>query len=371
MLLAYSGGVDSRVLLEMLVRLRRSLGFPLRVVHVNHHLQPAAGAWQRAARALCRQLGTPFAARHARGIGGRGASLEASARDARYALLAKELRAGEYLLTAQHRDDQLETVLLQLFRGAGVAGLAAMPARTQFARGWLLRPLLDWSREELERLAAVWQLAWCEDPSNSDERFDRNFLRRSVLPLLRRRWPSLPVTVARTAQLAAEAAELIATQGAADVSQLAQAQGLDIAALKKLPLARQRAAVRFWLQEQGIKLPDQTHVQRVLHEVCGARCDRHPSVLWPGAIVWREHGRLLAGERAPGDSHRVSLARGVAAAVPAVGWRWQRGTAFEGLRWRSSQRGAIDAARLPAMLEIRRRRGGERLRPAPARLGAP
>lgn len=365
LLLAYSGGMDSRVLLDMLVRLRREFHFSLRVVHVNHHLQAAAGDWQRATQRLCRQLSVPVVVRHARGLRAKGASLEASAREARYRLLASELRRGECLLTAQHRDDQLETVLLQLFRGAGVAGLAAMPERALFASGWLLRPLLTWSRQELERLATDWALAWSEDPSNLDERFDRNFLRRSIVPLLRQRWPSVANTVARSAQLAAEAAELIEAQSAEDVGKLSRVGQLDIAALQNLPAVRQAVAVRHWLRQQGIKPPDQVHLRRILREVCGASPDRHPAVLWPGGMVWRVRGHLLATARGPEESHRVSLAAGVAMRPLVAGWRWRSRKTADGIAWRADSSGAIDGARLPAQLEIRRRRGGERLRPAP------
>ena len=356
LLLACSGGVDSRVLLELLARLRRQRHFELRVVHVNHHLQPAAAGFAREVRQVCRELAVPCRVRHARGVARRGESVEARARETRYALLASELRAGEVLLTAQHCDDQLETVLLQLFRGAGVEGLAAMPASAPFGRGLLLRPLLAWPRADLEAIARRWDLGFVDDPSNRDTRFDRNFLRQEIIPRLSARWPALATTVARSAAHVAEAARLVKALAAQDLPLVLKDGGLDIALLTALPEARRRALVRAWLRSCGLQLPDQVHLQRILQELTGARPDRHPQVQWLGGTAWRERGLLRAAATLP-----PRAARKPAPELP-IAWDWRAGNCH-GLAWLADSQGPVDGSRLPPRIELRYRAGGERLRP--------
>ena len=178
---AFSGGIDSTVLAHALTKQRRKFG-GLRLVHVDHGLQAASGEWARHCASVARRLRVPFVALSANVQRKRGESPEAAAREARYALLAKAMKPGEVLVTAQHRDDQVETLLLQLFRGAGVAGLAAMPAIAPFGPGRIARPLLGTSRAELEAYAKVHRLRWVEDPTNMETQFARNFLRARYCP---------------------------------------------------------------------------------------------------------------------------------------------------------------------------------------------
>ena len=193
---ALSGGPDSVALLAALAALPAPL--PLRALHVNHHLQAQADDWMRGCRRLARSLGVPLSVRHVAVPVGRGLSPEAAAREVRRAAFLAALRPGEALLTAHHLDDQFETLLLMLMRGSGVHGLAAMPAAQRLGRGWLLRPLLDEPRAALAAFVARRGLPHVLDESNADERFDRNFLRRRVTPLLGARWPGAARTVART-----------------------------------------------------------------------------------------------------------------------------------------------------------------------------
>ena len=190
---ALSGGVDSVVLLGALSA-SRSKKTRLRAVHVRHGLHSNADVWSKHCSVLAKRLGVPLTILRVKVDAGRGESVEAAARDARYRALSGTLRDGEVLLTAHHEDDQLETVLLQLMRGAGIAGLAAMAEVAEFGRGTLVRPLLTRPRAELEAWAKANDLAWIEDDTNANEQFDRNYLRRQVLPLIRKRWPgaSLP-----------------------------------------------------------------------------------------------------------------------------------------------------------------------------------
>src|SRR5215468_1217295 len=205
---AFSGGGDSTALLAALSELPRRPR-ALRAVHIDHRLLPASRRWSAHCRRVARQWKIPLSVRTATIVRGRGESLEAAARAERYRLLGAVLGPGEALLTAHHQDDQLETVLLQLLRGAGVAGLAAMPPSAPFAASRLVRPLLTRSRVDLEEWAHAHHLTWLDDDTNTDERFDRNYLRRTVLPLIRDRWPGAGAAVSRTARHAAEARRLL------------------------------------------------------------------------------------------------------------------------------------------------------------------
>lgn len=174
------------MLLHALAARRTALPAPLHAVHVNHNLNPDSGRWAARCQSVCDALAVPLES-FAVTVVAPGASLEAAARDARYEVFRELLEDGEILLTAQHQDDQLETFLLQALRGAGAHGLAAMPRTARLGHGWLLRPLLDWPRAVLEVWARAEKLAWLEDPSNADDRFDRNYLRRRVVPVLKAR----------------------------------------------------------------------------------------------------------------------------------------------------------------------------------------
>src|SRR5690348_760843 len=195
---AFSGGVDSTVLAHVLAKSRRKFA-SLRWVHIDHGLQPASGEWARRCARQARRWRIPVAVLSLSIEVRRGESPEAAARQARYAALAGVLEPGEVLVTAQHRDDQVETLLLQLFRGAGVAGLAAMPAIARFGAGQICRPLLHDARADIERYAREHRLRWVEDPTNMETQFARNFLRAKVLPVIRQQWQGADVAIARSA----------------------------------------------------------------------------------------------------------------------------------------------------------------------------
>ena len=240
---AFSGGVDSTVLAYVLARQRRVLG-GLRLVHIDHGLQPASAEWAKHCARVARSLRLPLVVLRANIERERGESPEAAARAARYDLLEQAMKRGEVLVTAQHRDDQVETLLLQLFRGAGVAGLAAMPRIAPFGPGHIARPLLDISRREIEAAARAAKLRWIEDPTNRDLRFSRNFLRHRLLPSIREHWPGVDRALARTSSNLAEAQTLLAERGHRDLASAADGSGLSVSALRALtpPRTTQRAA---------------------------------------------------------------------------------------------------------------------------------
>ncbi|MBU0902177.1 MAG: tRNA lysidine(34) synthetase TilS [Gammaproteobacteria bacterium] len=262
---ALSGGLDSTVLLHLLARLaQREALPPLSAIHIHHGLQAAADVWPAHCRELCAELSVPLQVEYVQVAP--GASLERAARDARYAALAARLAPGDVVLTAQHRDDQAETLLFRLLRGAGVQGLSAMPVSRGLGVGSLARPLLNCSRAELLAYAHEQQLSWVEDPSNADERFSRNYLRRQVLPPLLKRWPQALVSLSRSAAHLSEVGQLLDELAQQDVAAAETSNefawlalpSLALPALRDLSEARQRNALRYWLRPLT-PMPDSEH----------------------------------------------------------------------------------------------------------------
>ncbi|MBP2169900.1 tRNA(Ile)-lysidine synthase [Erwinia toletana] len=277
LLVAYSGGLDSTVLLHQLVQLRISHpNLQLRAIHIHHGLSPFADSWQLHCQQQCAEWQLPLLTEHV-AVDGREQGIEAAARSARYAAFRRHLQPGETLLTAQHLDDQCETLLLALKRGSGPAGLAAMPARLTLGENLLLRPLLTQTRGQLEQWAQQHQLSWIEDESNQDLRYDRNFLRQQVLPLLHQRWPHFAQASARSAALCGEQEQLLDELLAESLAAMMQTDGsLLIAPLQPLSEARRNALLRRWISAQGGQMPSRDAVQRIWHEVIDSREDASP-----------------------------------------------------------------------------------------------
>ena len=369
--------MDSIVLLDALHRIARTLGFHLAALHVNHQLSPNAGRWSVFCRDWCRARGIPFRAVKVRVP--RGNSLEAAARAARYAAFAGA--AADYVVLAQHQDDQAETVLLQLLRGAGVKGLAAMPIIRSEDRGSriqgkprtrslpqlnpqssipnprIFRPLLDVTRAEIEAYARQRKLKWIEDESNQDVYFQRNFLRHEVLPVLAKRFPAYRATIARSAAHLAEAARLLDEVAAADGMEQLEGGALAVGALRRLPPARARNLMRFFLAGHGVSMPGVERLEEALRQALSARQDARVRVDLGGfdlqrfqdrlhvvprlAPVRKEYSRRWRGER----TLALPELGGVLVMAPSRG----QGVGLERLRG-----GAVT---------IRLRRGGERLQP--------
>jgi tRNA(Ile)-lysidine synthase len=361
-LLAFSGGLDSTVLLHLLVRAR--LHVPLKAVHVHHGLQAAADRWVTHCRRVCRQLAVPLTVRRVAPRRGPRRSLEAEARAVRYDALRAMMRPGDVLLTAHQLDDQAETLLLQLLRGAGPRGLAAMPAVAEFPPGLHARPLLACARAELEAYARTHRLGWVEDPSNRDHVYARNYLRHEILPRLRVRWPQAGQLLSRSAALCAEAAALLDAQAEEDLEWCAgeAAGSLMIPALLQLTPARRRNLLRAWLGWLDLPLPEARHLHRLDREVLQAAPDAMPRFAWPGAELRRYRERLFAMPPL---------------AAPAAGWqaRWRPGDKAlqlpdgSRLEARTAQTpGALRSPRRHESVSLRLARAGERLR-LPGRRG--
>ena len=301
LLVGYSGGLDSHVLLLWLARfVARHPEFSLQAVHVHHGLNPLADGWAQHCQRVCDALGVPLIIERVAVTVARRESLEARACEARYRVLAQHLPAGGYLLTAHHQDDQLETLLLALKRGSGVRGMAAMPHRQPFAQGELIRPLLDCSRASLQGWAEAQGLHWIEDDSNQDERFDRNFLRAQILPLLRARWPSFGETACRSATLCAEQEALAQELAEQDRSRCQRSDGsLSIAAMGSLSIPRRHNLVRGWCRHHTGSVPERGALLRIWPEVVEARSDASPQLVTSCGVIRRFEGALYLVREAP------------------------------------------------------------------------
>jgi tRNA(Ile)-lysidine synthase len=357
LLVAYSGGLDSTVLLYALSRLR--LGLALEAVHVHHGLQGEADAWVRACERTCLALGVPLRVLEVDARAAPGESPEAGARRARYRALGGIMDVQACLVTAHHQDDQAETLLLQLLRGAGPAGLAAMPVIARLGAGWHARPLLGCSRQELRDYARRHGLGWVEDASNLDVAYTRNYLRQRVFPVFTQRWPSASRTLARAARHQAEAVELLAELAEQDRQGAAGTRPgtLSLRALRGLSPARQANLLRHWIRGLGLPVPDTRQLAQVRAQTLGAHAGRSPCVRWAGAELRRYRDDLHA--MAPLPPHD-----------PAMVLRWDPSAPLPiphlGLELRGGDLMRLGVAIPRQGLTVGFRRGGERCRPAAA-----
>ncbi|MDO9317669.1 MAG: tRNA lysidine(34) synthetase TilS [Gammaproteobacteria bacterium] len=289
LVVAFSGGLDSSVLLWALYRLLQQSNpgaFGLAAIHVNHGLSPNAASWQQFCADTCVRLGIELSVERVHISRHAGASLENLARQQRYAAFTRCLQPGDCLVMGHHLDDQAETFLLRTLRGSGPRGLAAMPGTRTLGHGAslrpLLRPLLAVTRQALEDFARAQQLQWIEDESNDATVFDRNYCRHELLPVIARRWPAYRENWLRSAQLCAEAEELLQELAAQDYALTATEDETVIAvdALNRLSPARQRNLLRYWLQRLRVADPGWNALQQIVTELLPAAVDAQPEVSW-------------------------------------------------------------------------------------------
>ncbi|MBI5918177.1 MAG: tRNA lysidine(34) synthetase TilS [Nitrosomonadales bacterium] len=365
-----SGGVDSVVLLHLLQQLAPRFAWRLSAVHVHHGISPNADAWADFCVELCASYAIPLQIEKVDIAPLRQHGIEAAARKLRQAAFARQ--PCDFIALAHHADDQAETLLLQLLRGAGIKGVAAMPALSRVEGPPLkaaskiapatVRPLLNVSRDELLAYAAQQGLSWIEDESNADDSYPRNFLRHRVLPLLEQRFPAYRDTLARSAQHFAEASGLLdemATQDAGDGQGETGREPLLVSRLRALPHARAKNLLRHHLQRQGAPMPQAAQLDEMLHQLCGARANATVCVNYGGWQVRRFQDQV----------HLLPLLRAFDAAQ-VLSWQGEDALAWPALHGRvifkTGQGTGISLAKLQgAPLSLRLRCGGETLRPQP------
>ncbi|MEP7044002.1 MAG: tRNA lysidine(34) synthetase TilS [Dokdonella sp.] len=296
LLAAFSGGLDSSVLLHALAQSAAARERGLRALHVDHGLHGDSAGWSQHCRHFADALGVELAVCAVDVARTPGLGLEASARRARYGAIEALLSPGEYVALAHHRDDQAETVLLKLLRGAGPEGIGAMRHLRPLGPGHAWRPLLGLPRAALREYAEHHRIDWVQDPSNADPTIDRNYLRMQVMPRITKRWTEAETSIAQSATWARDAADFIDDEAE---RALARTQGLDPTTLRfrewlALPRALRDPVLRRWLRAAG--LPEPTHYQaaELVRQLGEAGEDRQPCVRWPGTEVRRYRDLLYA-----------------------------------------------------------------------------
>jgi len=372
---ALSGGVDSAVLLHLLVPLASQMQLPLSAVHVNHSISPNADKWGEFCRNLCQSRNIPLEIARVKVTREPGTSLEAAAREERYRIF-RNLQT-DYVVLAQHLDDQAETLLLQLLRGAGVKGLSAMPVVRTVRKEMdekastnsvpalerkpkLLRPLLDVSRREIEDYAREHTLQWITDESNDEVSFDRNFLRHALFPLLGKRFPAYRTTFLRASRHMAEASALLDELAEVDSAQCAVPGKLHVEDLRKLSFPRARNLLRYTLAQHAVILPSTVKLEEILRQLLSSRPDTKLHVVFGNTEI-----------RCFRDQVHIRKAQTIVQAIPEAPWHlvWQGeeqlpipelgGT----LRFARRRGVGISLQKINEQpVTIRLRQGGERLR---------
>jgi tRNA(Ile)-lysidine synthase len=401
---ALSGGIDSVVLLHLLVPLSAAIGFRLSAVHVDHGISANAGKWSAFCRDLCHGLGILLETAQLKIERESGASLEAAARAGRYQAFA--MLQADYVVLAHNQDDQAETLLLQLLRGAGIKGLAAMPVVRDLAADEalrdellvpgaerevpdtissrspprMLRPLLHASRRQIEDYARENGLRWIMDESNEDISFDRNFLRCEVFPLLEKRFPAYRTTFSRASRHAAEASDLLDELAETDGAPGLAAERLHIEDLRKLSLPRARNLLRYTLARRGAVLPSTAKLDDILRQLLSPRRGANPRVVFGdaelrcfrGLLYLRKVDKAEAGTLLQGAAGDAAQPAASSALMTAVTWRGESeldlphfgGTLSFRRENRTGNGARIHLAKFSEQpVTIRMRRGGERLRP--------
>ena len=289
LLVAFSGGVDSTVLLQALVNLRQKLqNLKLRAIYIHHGLSKNADSWAEHCQQQCHIWQVPLIIEKVK-LDRAAGNIEEQAREARYQAIYRHLKRDELLCTAQHLDDQCETFFLALKRGSGPTGLSAMPLEN----GQHLRPLLTISRQEIEQYANQQQLTWIEDESNQDDHYDRNFLRLKVLPTLNQRWPHFSQMVARSAELCQQQEALIHELLSSEFKQIiGNAKQLNIQPLRDYSDYKRNAILRMWFKEQHIGMPSQKQLSLIWQTVIQAKEDANPQFILHNRQIRRYQNQL-------------------------------------------------------------------------------
>lgn len=348
LLVGFSGGLDSSVLLHALAQHPQTRSSSLRAVHVHHGLQADADRWAGHCQCFCDALSVSLHVVKATVEHNNGEGLEAAARKARYAAFESVLMPRETLVTAHHRDDQAETFLMRALRGSGPDGLAAMRPWRSFATGRHWRPLLDIPRDVLHAYAQANGLDWLEDPSNADTHHDRNFLRARIMPLLRERWPHADTAFLRSAQLSADAVELLEPEDARALalSRTADPQALSVQALQAMTATRRSRVLRRWIDELALPPLPREGIAHIESDLLHARIDASATFAWRDAVIHRWRDLLHAQrQRTPLD----------------IDWH----ASWDGRQPLQLPNGdtlaLVGAEALPSPVEVSARRGGERI----------
>jgi tRNA(Ile)-lysidine synthase len=358
---AYSGGIDSHVLLHHLHQLHQSEQnddiFVLDAIYINHNLSTHSEDWGIHCEKVCKSLDVPFKQINVQAKALVGESPEEKARLVRYDAFESEMQSKHWLITAQHQEDQAETLLLQLLRGSGADGLAAMPFKRKLGSGMHYRPLLKISKEQITTYATEHKLQWIEDPSNQDSKIARNYLRHKVMPVLKSRWPETTSMLSRSSDWLAESSAMMKEAAEQDY-QLCKSdyQSLNIDTLNQLSLSHKKNLLRYWFHHLGLQRPGIEKLHVILEQIIGAKEDATPCLNWQNSSIRRYQNKLY-----------------VTATLPDVDVSWQQSWDLKNMltmpdNWASIissevSSGGLSSELLGKMLTVKVRAGGEHCHP--------
>ena len=297
-IIAYSGGIDSSILLHLLFSIKEDLKQSLEAIHINHGLHDKSNDWEKFCRRKCESYNISFRAISIKENCPKNVSVECWARDKRYSLIAKEIKNNDILLTAHHMDDQIETFFLQVFRGAGPRGLASMPVIKKISNGYHARPFLNIQRSELEKYASINKILWQDDDTNSDIRYERNYLRHKVLVYLEKAWPSYRKSISRVVSHQKESMSILSEIALEDMREVLCKNfiNLDVKILKGLSLPRQKNLIFYWLDSLNLEKPGSKHMHQIIKTLINTSSDKSPCVNWKNTEVRKYRDQLYASQ---------------------------------------------------------------------------
>lgn len=299
--IAFSGGMDSTVLLHAACAVVASTGHKLHAIHVDHGLHADSSEWSQHCAQVCARLNVPFENISVDAQAYLHLGIEGAAREARYKAFELHLSSADVLFTAHHADDQLETVLLQLFRGSGAQGLAGCASKRALGRSVLIRPLLQIPRQEIADYAEQAELRWLQDPANESLQFDRNYLRHELMPRLHSRWTGLHTTISRAAQWQSENATLLDELAKVDLHASEECVDpiLSCEHIVRLNDVRKRNALRWWIRQNQFQVPSAQVMQRIIEDVIVSNDDREACVRWQDYEIRKYRGKLYVQTKLP------------------------------------------------------------------------
>ncbi len=308
-LIACSGGLDSSVLLHLFHSVSKDIESEIGVIYVDHGLHAESENWGKHCASLCEDYGLKFISLKVAGSPDKGESIEDWARQQRYALLSEYMQQNDVVVTAHQLDDQLETFFLNLLRGAGARGLSAMPVIREFANGLLVRPLLPFSRAQLEAYAEQHGLKWIIDSSNEDIEFDRNYLRHQLLPVIKERWPSYQKTIARLISQQAETRQILDERAERDLecASISGSVGLNFSVVNALSDARKKNLLAYWIKRNGMSLPNAKLLEQILSDIFLSSPEKSPCVNWDDVELRRYGNQLYLMKRLADDNNNCIL----------------------------------------------------------------
>ena len=355
-LLAFSGGVDSVVLLDLLVNVLKESD-ALRIIHINHNLNEHSNDWAQFSSEVCEKYDLPLICesvepkRHGKG-------LEADARELRYQSFRDVIQDDEYLLTGHHQDDQMETLLYRIFRGTGIDGLRAIRREIKFGKGFLYRPMLNISREKIEEYAQLKNLKWIYDSSNDDSSYDRNFLRKDIIPSIKKRWPSVENKVSRLSVIAEQNQLLLNELATEDVGQLKNYNHLDIETLSEKSYPRIINIFRFMIKKNNMSVPSMQVLNEGIKTLMHSK-SKSPSMTWNDNTIRRYKHRLYFLNSALNSPNDLSN---------EMSWDIKKtinlGKNLGSIQARFLNGEGISLNRCPSNLAIKYRKGGEEIKPS-------